>query len=286
MMYFNGFVHLFENHNVINTAKVGSRFFRKLSTFSKNAPSSIEITIDSAHPTINSFKFGYLDYFVTCFDEAYKETNFNDFFYNNKKELIFVIRNPEERFFSGIVQIFSYLINNLYEEEEFRNEFKYFTNHTDRELKDLVKILRNNLSANNNEYLNLSKEIINSLIGYLIKRRMDFITGDSHTANYLYCYKQIIDNIQDKNKIKIIDLSQIPTKKGEKFIRGLVGDVISSTDLEKIYEHKVSNNAVYNSFIESSIHINNKGIIDKYLSVEKDIYYQLINSPYFVNLSD
>lgn len=229
--------------------------------------------IDKYKKFTNSRKF--LDY---C-----NVTNFNEFFYKNPRDLYFVIRNPIDRFISGAIQM---LITNTTEiifDRESRDELKFYTKLQDRELKDAIKILS---TANSNVDIldKLPTSTSYPIIHYFIEKKWNLIFDDSHTEPYLYNFREWMYNIEDKSKLKIIDISQFSSNKSKELIKNVKSNFDETDSFNSIESFKSSNKKVYSDFL---IEYSSKNLsFYNYLKNELQIYWNLRNSKFFIDLSD
>lgn len=209
--------------------------------------------------------------------------NFTEFCFKNPKDLYFLIRNPVDRFLSGIIQILLTLTGEISFNEKAREEIKFYTKLDDRKLKDALKIL----TKTESDVTILDKiepEILLPIIDYLIEKRWDLIFQDVHTENYLHNFREWMYNIEDTSKLKIIDLSQFSSNKAKEFIKTLKKDFNHVDGFREIEFFKSSNQKIYKDFISKSI--KNNHTFQDYLKNENQIYVSLKKSPYFLDLSD
>lgn len=136
-------VNIFQNGIVINHQKVGTRFLQEIasgnSTLASEDNKQIQFQIfNTPHysdinlkPIKYHFKTRYVcapwnnngkkfltdTYTQWKSDEDFLNSqgldNYTDFFFNNPNDVIFIIRNPIHRFFSGIIQILAVDIKNI-----------------------------------------------------------------------------------------------------------------------------------------------------------------------------
>ena len=209
--------------------------------------------------------------------------NFTEFFFENPKEFYFVVRNPIERFLSGVVQILLNATIAIALNEKTRNEIKFYTNVSDRDLKDAIKIFEN-AKSNVIDLEQIPTKILFPIMEYFIDKKWDLLFSDVHTENYLNNFKILMDDIKDKNKLKIIDISQFSSNKSKELIKNLKVDFENPEAFQLIDEYKSSNKKVYEKFIVNYSHKN--PIFYNYLKTEIQIYLSLINSKFFVDLKD
>jgi hypothetical protein len=213
--------------------------------------------------------------------------SYNELLFQNKhRDIVFLIRNPLKRLLSGITQILFANIEQFYNDEELRTEFKFYSKLTDSDIKKLLKMdkLNRGNSLDNNELNNLY-----TFFKFIVEKKWNWILGDIHTENYLFNYLELIQNINDKSRIKIIDLEDCRTKKSLEFFSNLRGDNVLEQNWDDLEQQRESNIFLYRMFIDN--YINNFNVFKNsalkfYLNQEYQIYNSLINSPYFVDLKD
>ena len=263
-------VNIFKNGIVINHQKVGTRFIQELAagnsyTIQKNNQQVQFIFLDSENNgdyTLNPIKYHFKNRYVLSpwyddgksfswegypewkTDESFLKSqgydNYTDFFFNNKKDFIFIIRNPIHRFFSGVIQI---------------------------------------LSVN-------EKEVTIEEFGETLRENWQIILSDIHTVNYLEHYKEMIYNIKDKSKIKIVDLSQLKTQKACDMFCDLRGDDISREIYKNINEKIDSNRETYSKLYKLYEDVEtDDSIFIQYIKSEYNTYQELKDSPYFLDIS-
>lgn len=209
--------------------------------------------------------------------------NFTQFFFENPRDLYFVIRNPIERFLSGVIQILLSGVNETILNEKTREDIKYYTKITDRELKDAMKIF----DKTNSDLYHLNeipKNILFPIMEYFIEKKIDITFTDTHTENYLHYFKDWMYDVKDKNKIKIIDISQFSTNTAKKMITSLNTNIVENDAFDLIEPFKSSNKKVYQDFL--SEYATKNLTFFNYLKSEIQIYNSLIDSKFFVDLSD
>lgn len=262
-------VNIFKNGIVINHQKVGTRFLQEISSGDVHLASSDNKQIQFnffGDPFYSEYKLKPIQYlfqkkyvcapwhdngkmFLTNTykdwkdDESFLESqgvdNYTDFFLNNKRDIIFIIRNPIERFFSGIVQILT---------------VGY-------------------------------REITTESFAKLLKDNWEDVISDIHTLNYLENYKEMIYNIKNKSKIKIIDLSHLKSKKACDFFCNLREDDVVREIYKNIDNHVDSNRNQYSKLYSLYENINsNNSIFVQYIKSEYRNYLELKKSPYFCKL--
>jgi len=262
-------VNVFKNGIVINHQKVGTRFIQEIASGNQhlscidNKQIHFNIVNNSIFGdyTLKPIQYLFQERYVSApwhdnsksfltegytewkDDETFLESqgmdNYTDFFFNNPKDIIFIIRNPIHRFFSGVVQILSV------DEQEVT-------------LESFGKLLRENW-----------QEVI----------------SDIHTQNYIENYKEMIYNIKDKSKIKVIDLSHLKSQKACDFFCNLREDDVVREIYGNIDNHVDSNKAQYSKLYSLYENVDSdNSIFIQYIKNEYNHYMELRNSPYFHKL--
>ena len=329
----------FKNGLLVNYKKVGSRYMGQLLSLPSNVTDNkiqmdLKITKHFRHQNsitldgpLYSLNYGHEKKFCyTEFDEIYAPDpprhtqtyleysnsveflkycgaeNYDELFFNNKKDIIFLIRNPIHRFFSGVVQILYIILYELESNKELTKEINFYTGLTESDLENTAKIV---VDPNVNDELlrYLKKNEIELLISFLIEKKWDLIFQDIHTNNYLFNYVEWIHHIKDKSKIKIIDLKDCRSNKSLDFFSNLLGnDLLKShlpeeddeKDLVRYWDWLSSetgtNKSIYRLFINKLLQFNpdflDNSSIKHYIKDEYEIYDSLIKSPYYVDLTD
>jgi hypothetical protein len=224
--------------------------------------------------------------------ESFLENNggsMNNFFLNNKKDIYFVIRNPKKRFLSGITQVAASYVMHLLKESDEKNKIKSLTDITDSE----IDYIYNNydLYFNDKEELDEGSLSINDInifikiILYIIQHKPNLYYYDAHTQNYLSNYKELIYNIKDKNKIKIIDLEDCKKKSAYELFNTWSDNVDYIQAYNNTEGHVISNKKMY-KYIEETLNDNSlfTESLYNFLLTEMKEYKELKNSKYFINL--
>ena len=302
-------LNIFDKAVVVCFQKVGTRFFLFLSNWPKKIDESynqyqINLSYDRAfddrlklNTSITNFSTSInfiKEHENSCYDydtffEKNGVTNMTEFMFNNAKDMYFVIRDPMSRFLSGITQIAAPYVSEIITQPDERERIKSLTDITDSEIDQIYNNFNHYFNANDEfSEENLSNVDINifiKIILYIIKHRPHLYFYDAHTQNYLSKYKELILNISNKDKIKIIDLSDCKKQSAYN-----VFDTWSDTiDYKSAYNntigHVVSNKKLYNHIISE---LNSDETITQslyyFLAEESKHYTELKNSKYFVNL--
>lgn len=310
-------VTLFDKCIFVNYRKVGTRYISGMASHPLKETEDcyqLELFIqtnpqfeDSISMDVEKYKLNsqlYDSYVYTIFDvdgnknkiEKYKKftnskefldycnvRNFTEFCYKNPKDLYFVIRNPIDRFISGAIQM---LITNTTEiifDRESREELKFYTKLQDRELKDAIKIL-STADSNVDVLDKLPTSTSYPIIHYFIEKKWNLIFDDSHTEPYLINFKEWMYNIEDKSKLKIVDISQFSSNKSKELIKTIKSNSYETNVFKAIESFKSSNKKVYSEFLTE---YSSKNLtFYNYLKNEMQIYWNLRNSKFFIDLSD
>lgn len=320
----------FPNGLLVNYKKVGTRFFSSLISlpnpfyYTENRIQlDFKITDNPIGWDINNpihenfhkinFRFGnsylysefdfvkYADYGndLTGFDKfsstqeflKYSEvSNCNELLFENKKDIIFLIRNPIERFLSGLIQVIYHFTSEVTNDENVRNDLKYFTKFDDNRLKKIVKLLTNG-EAKEEDFNQKNIDDVNLVISYILQHCWHYLFQDIHTQNYLRNYVEWIHHIKDKNKIKIINLKDCKSLNAKKFFNELRGDNLAEKHWNIVSLSQNSNKFIYDNFLKKIIISDDFDLLSNesfqhYISDEFNTYNSLIKSPYYVNLQD
>ena len=208
-------------------------------------------------------------------------------FKNPHKDIVLILRNPMRRYISGATQLLHHMIDDIPHNENLRNELKFFTNLEYDELRSIYKILRRNPNEANLE--NISSEDSNAIyhvIKYIIDKRPDLTCQDIHTQNYLTYYIDFINKIEDKSRIKIINIDDCKHTNAAYFFDKLRGDTLISDEFDSLVTQRETNNFLYNVFVKKFV--GDVRFWDTsmrfYLEPEYYNYDVLINSPYYIDL--
>lgn len=314
-------INLFKNAVVFNYKKVGTRFFREIVSYPHNINKQnkqldlsfrphqfnellndvnkiqyksktlyVYTSLDNENNS-NDIKFSYNNILnQSDFLKYFGFNSFNNLILNNTNDVIFVIKNPLKRFFSGLSQIIiSFKEKIKYDIEEIML-LKNITNISDYQLGIFLKdfnLTKNDLFDKTGKY---DDQVITSYITimmYILQYRWEFILQDIHTDNYLKNYQELIDNISDNSKIKIIDLDDCKSKSALKFFSNLRGDDLLENVWDEFIENKIESNSFIYDEIFNNIEHKNKIInsaLPHYLKNEQLAYLQLKESKYFVKI--
>jgi hypothetical protein len=304
-------VNIFDKSVVVCYQKVGTRFFLFLSNWPKSISQTynqyqinfnlLNNTTSDARLNLNTL-FGNFETTISfieehknsCYDydtffSKNNVSNINNFFLENPKDMIFVIRNPIKRFLSGITQVASAYISELITKSDEREKIKSLSNITDLEIDSIY----NNYNHYFNEYdefsennlSNIDIDIFIKIIVYILNHKSNLYYYDVHTQNYLSKFKELMYNISDKSKIKIIDLEDCNKKSAYTFFNNWSDDIDYISAYDNTKGHVVSNKKLYNriDFI-----LNNENILSQslyhFLQEEYKNYIELRNSKYFIKL--
>jgi hypothetical protein len=299
-------ISLFEKAIVINYKKVGTRFLRELASYPNdidfdNNQIDIQFKRDQfINDDINKIDYLSNSYYIWTpwdwdnnFDikNSYKNwntladflssqncNNFTELLLNNKnKDIIFLIRNPIDRFFSGLIQIMVTYIDMLKNEKSERELLKKIKNLSDADIDVFINSF--NLYTTND----IVEVHLPTYIQFLIEMKWDLILQDIHTENYLHNYKEFIYNISDKTKIKIIDLEDCQSDSAGTFFASLQPKVDLSTFWMGKNQKIESNKHLYNNVIKIIEELNPEVIIH-FLKKEYANYLELKTSKFFVKI--
>ena len=308
---FDPTVSIFDKSIVFCYQKVGTRFFLFLSNWPK-----------SINETYNQYQFELTYNFDNVFDDRLKlntllhdfgvhisfikehenscydydtffqkngVTDINQFMLNNPKDIYFVIRDPIKRFLSGISQVAAYYVSEMITQVDERNLIKSLSNITDAEIDNIY----NNYNDYFNEYdefdennlSNIDIDIFVKIIVYMINHKPYLYYYDAHTQNYLFKYKELMYNINDKSKVKIIDLEQCNKKEAYDLFNTWSDEIDYTEAYQNTKGHYVSNKKLY-KHIEFILNDNNilSDSLYNFLLNEVNEYNELKQSKYFVNL--
>jgi len=312
---YNPSVTVFDKCIFVQYKKVGTRYISGIASYPQNESvdchqlelffvTNPDFGVNSDLET-HTIKGSLFDYYVyTSFDilhnqheiskfkkftsnkeflEYSKVNNFTEFCFENPRDLYFVVRNPIERFLSGTIQILLSATTDLIIDEKTREELKFFTKINDRQLKDAIKVFQN-ANSDVSALSAIPNKILFPIFEYFIEKKWDLLFEDVHTENYLHHFKRWIHDIKDKNKLKIIDISQFSSDKSKEFIKSLRTDFNDERSFELIELFKSSNKKIYEDFLENYA-MKNLAFFN-YLKTETQIYSSLINSKFFVDLKD
>ena len=211
--------------------------------------------------------------------------NMNQFMFENPKDMYLVIRNPIDRFLSGIVQVFGAYVDEIMCLTEERNRIKKHIDITDNEI-DNVKIYLNDVFNVHHPDTNskLDKIAVSKIIGYIIEHYPTLYLQDIHTRNYLFGVKEMVYNIKDKSKIKIIDLADCRSKKSFQLFNNWTNTKDYMPIFNDIKEYALSNKIIYDYILKYNKNENIILIIRNYLNAEFTHYKALKNSQFFIKL--
>jgi hypothetical protein len=327
-------LNIFKNGILFNYKKVGTRFLREISsgglieTQNKQIDLSIynqqklEMNLDDVNNIINyQFTEKYIiapwhiyrnqsdnnciNQSLTNIINSYSgwtsdnlflrslnKQNYTELFFENENDRIFLIRDPFERILSGFTQIISGFLNAIQESPMEYILFKKMSGIS--EIDSTIELVRKNFFKPESSAEKIPEEIIVKIFKYILTYKWDLIFDDIHTEPYLLHFREIIYNIKDTSKIKVIDLSQLKSRKSMEFFCDLREDRIPVKMYSDVERYAESNKSIYNSlreqFLSNQFMIETFGRnydpIAQYIRNETFIYTNLITSPYFINLED
>ena len=296
----------FKNAIVVNYKKVGTRFFETISSWPEQGDDRMSYQIDLRFLKNNDNEYlqtsllnggSIADPFEShvyrpfnvpwnSTEEFFKYHNVKDwdeFLFRNPKEIIFVVRNPVQRFLSGVSQVMAGFMNENIKTESEKEDLKRNSgpeNLTDAEIRALMR------SFNNPKHMTYTEnEICAKVTTYILKYRWDQLLRDIHTDNYLSSFEHWVSRIEDKSKIKIINLEDCKTLNALNFFNYLRGD----SELESMWADKYnfidSNKKIYNSVIKSLMKTKTTFWL-RYLKHEIYNFVDLMNTEYFIDLKE
>ena len=302
-------INIFDKAVVVCFQKVGTRFFLFLSNYPKSLAEvynqyQINFSYDRPYEDRLRLNTSFSNFSTTinfikehensCYNyDTFFEKNgvidMNEFMLNNPKDMYFVIRDPMSRFLSGITQVAAPYVSELITQPEERIRIKSLSDITDTEIDQIYNNFNHYFNANDEfseeNLSNVDMNILIKIILYIIKYRPHLYFYDAHTQNYLASYKELIYNISDKNKVKIIDLSDCKKESAYNLFDSWSDEINYKSAFNKTTGHVVSNKKLYNHIISK---LNEDDTITQtlyyFLSAEYKEYTELKNSKYFINL--
>lgn len=323
----------FPNGLVINHKKVGTRYLGQLLSLPSNTIENkiqMDLVINKNPTFINSMMLDGKEYEINykfekryCYTEFERENdslkyfqykkysnskefieycgvdNYTELFFENKKDIIFIVRNPLHRFISGTIQILFTLLNEIFTNEKLREEIRFFTTLNDSDLKKIVRFV-GDVNVSEESLSQLKNNELTRLVMFLLERKWDLLFQDIHTQNYLHHFIEWIYSIKDENKIKIIDLYDCRSNKSLEFFSNLLGnDILKTKDIETLNgltywqslgTHTGTNKPIYDIVLEKILELNNNyfenSTLSYYIRDEFQAYKSLVDSKYFINLQD
>jgi hypothetical protein len=303
-------INIFDKSIVVCFQKVGTRFFLFLSNwpktlsevynqyqinFGNNSEPEERLSVNLEFCKFNTSMHFLEEHKNSCYgyDAFLKNNNvnsMNEFFLENQKDMYFVIREPMSRFLTGITQVAGQYVGELIMQPEENERIKLLGELTDSEI--------NQIHTNYNHYFNEHDEfteenlsnvdvtIFTKIIIYIIKYKSYLYFYDAHTQNYLSKYKELIYNIKDKSKVKIIDLSDCKKESAYKLFNTWSDNVDYISAFNNTKGHVVSNKKLYNHLISEFNDSDDMMLQTLYyfLASEQKEYNELRNSKYFINL--
>jgi hypothetical protein len=263
-------VNIFENGIVINYQKVGTRFLQLISSGDKFLSNTNNKQIQFIFlniSTIGSFELNPINY---EFSKKFVSSPWT----NESKNFLL------EGYPLGISD------ESFLQTQGYKNYTDFFFNNN----KDFYFIIRNPIHrffSGVIQILNVDvEEITIENFGNLLRENFHYIMSDIHTINYLNHYREMIYNIKDKSKIKIIDLSHLKSKNSYDFFCKLRGDDVIKPIYDNIDEFVDSNRETYEKLYELYKEVDpDFSISIQYIKEEYSVYQELKNSQYFLDLS-
>jgi hypothetical protein len=300
---------IFDNAIVLGHKKTGTRFFAHMASYPINhwevnhQYDVCMLRIDNSEGDkdkrcyidtmcgryITSILFGE-GHDTTCsdYDTFFLKngvSDMNEFMFNNHKNMYIVIRNPVDRFLSGIVQVFGAYVDEVMCLTEERTRIKRHIDINDSEI-DNVKLYLNDVFNLHHPDTNskLDKVAVSKIIGYIIQHYPNLYLQDIHTQNYLSGVKEILYNIKDKSKVKIIDLEDCRKKSAFKLFNTWSDTKDFTPIFNNLKDYALSNKIIYDYIFKYNENQNNILSIRNYLNTEYTHYDSLKNSQFFIKL--
>jgi hypothetical protein len=322
-------VSIFEKALFINYKKVGTRFFRTVASGGLDACdtnnkqidfmiSNESMTYENKHVS-NTINYKFSNRYITApwhtmdklaesfprwktddqFLEEMGVKSYTELFFENEKDIIFVIRNPLERFFSGVVQCaaaYFYSLEDMQEEYDF---FKKVTGFSDDTIKIISHLYKNTQFTDQQLASSLPIEIIVTTYKYLLEYRWHLLVSDIHVQPYLSHFLEFMHNVKDSSKIKIIDLKHLRSEKSITFLSNLyenkqkglyVEDVENTMRTLQFESNSRISNILASAYSSGSFITKTSGMniyyIEEYINHEYTLYNELLSSSHFINLKD
>ncbi len=222
--------------------------------------------------------------------------SYTELFFENKKDIIFIIRNPLDRFFSGVTQCTLAYLTGLEASVSETEYLKEMTGFSDEKLQKMITLFTQGVHLRENSgYVPLvADEDMITLFRFILKYKWDLIISDIHAEPYLVHFREWINNIKDYSKVKVVDLAHLRTSTAELFFSKLANNEDGLYRKTINHQSKESNTWLYdaikdaynkNKFFEYSFG-NPTSLIDEYLKHEYLTYLELLNSPFYINLAN
>ena len=320
----------FDNTLLINYKKTGSRFFQILCKAPIGNPyedrpdgDKFSTQIDAEFKLIKNFKTDYnilnlknVNYLVDFkFDDrraraiddrrdiikwntysdiltAGNSTTITEMLRNPNKKITFVIKNPIDRFLSGIIQILRTYISESLKDEFERDRLKRHTGLSDSDIRYIWKCSHTFFSEDFHHKLRLNHDTMEGIdkfviiCTYLLENRFDLILQNIHTEPYLDSMKFLIDGIENDN-YQIIDIGQCTTTKAYKLFDEFSNTIKYSKYYDVLTTNKFSNKHIYDFLYDLYDGPYDKlNAVPHFLKKENAYYEMLRTSKHFVSLED
>lgn len=277
----------------IHYKKVGTRFLGELSSFCNQTDnvSQIDLRITSRNlGTSDDNFFQYFGYELNTIPKHLDDLNYylgidgytNIYDYllnNNKRDIVYIIRNPMKRYISGLVEaIYAYFADDLSELEVDKLKLNCKLNNDDI---DTLKKYFDRYHSTSFER-KIDDDILYNFYQYFVTHKFYYSLDDVHTQNYLLFYDFIINNSKT-DTIKIVDIDKCNTPRALQFFQKLSNSDIKEFWAEKIL-FKQSNNVFYEKLSNVLNNRNFSNHIYSYLKYEFLAYDRLLKSKYYVDL--
>lgn len=202
---------------------------------------------------------------------------------NPKKKLTFVIKNPIDRFFSGMIQILIMYVTEYLKDETERNRLKRYTGLNDSDIKYIWKRSNTFFSEDFHNKLHLKHDTLEgidkfiTICKYLFENRFDLILQDIHTESYLDSMKFLIDGIENEN-YQIIDIEDCHSKNAYELFDGFSNTIKYSNYFDVLSSKKYTNRHLYDFLYE--LYDGPYGTLTAatHLLKKENSYYQILKS--------
>lgn len=310
-VFFEPTYTIFDNAVVLNYKKSGTRFFAHMAAYPYNYWQEnnhqydmcfSRKQFDSSDDTRNYLNFDFGTYYANInfeqegyintpnnynsFYDNYGVSDINNFVLNNPKNLYVVIKNPIDRFLSGLVQILDvYLREQLISDVE-KERLQKFVDITDFEIEHIKSNFDKmfNQFAENIQYDALDMSLVAKVLNFIIQYNTNYWMKDMHTQNCLHAVKEIIYNNIDKNKIKIISLEHCKSKRAFRLFDSWNNEKSVFDMYNEKSKYVMSNKIIYDCIYKYDFSQDNREILSNYLKDEYSHYSSLIQSKMYLNL--
>jgi hypothetical protein len=189
-----------------------------------------------------------------------------------------------------------YSLADIQEEYDF---FKKVTGFSDDTIKILIHLYKNTQHTDEQIVNSLPADILVATYKYLLDYKWQLLVSDIHVQPYLSHFLELMYNMRDSSKIKIIDLKHLRSEKSIKFISDLYEnqkEELYSTNAEntirtiKFESNSRIANILANTYTSGNFITRASGrdlyYIEEYINHEYTLYNELLSSSHFINLED